>query len=532
MRHHPAARMTGAVHAIAIVAVATSALAGCSSGSSSSSSSDTLTVGLSAEVECVDPHQTPATPPLHVARQVVDNLTDQDPESGEIVPWLATSWTVNDDATEFTFKLRDGASFSDGAPVDAAAVVANLEDVVALGAKSPIGSGYLKDFTAAEAVDASTVRVTFAEPSAQFLQATSMVTLGLLSPDNLALDSRRRCAGELVGSGPFVLDEVSANREITLDRRDDYDWASSLAAHDGPARTSRVVFSVVPDAGARHGSLESGQIDVDTQVLQQDEPGFGGDTQLLSGTRPGIVYTLLPNESRATLQDPEVRLAIGEGIDRTAFAPLLSKGEAPATNVLASTTPGWTDLSNRLEHDPRAAEARLEAAGWTAGSDGIRRKDGKPLTLSLVYAASERYGTIYQLMAQQLTEIGVDLQLQPLDDATNSARQSAGDYDFVSWAVTRADPTILSSVFPVESANPLKRTTPDDVDALIGETSSVVDGPSRVKAVDAAVDAILTPAHGIPLFEQASSVGLGRGVDGVRLDASSRPILHDAEVTR
>jgi peptide/nickel transport system substrate-binding protein len=200
--------------------------------------------------------------------------------------------------------------------------------------------------------------------------------------------------------------------------------------------------------------------------------------------------------------------------------------------VLASTTPGYIDLSARLKHDPTAAKARLDRAGWTTGGDGIRSRGGKKLALTLVYSASERYGTVYQLMAQQLRDIGVDLRLKPLDDATNSARQAAGDYDFVSWAVTRADPTILASIFPVASANPLRRTQADEVDALIRRSSAVAAGPRRERAVSAAVDAILTRAHGIPLFEQASSVGLAEGVTGVRLDASSRPLFYAAEVSR
>ncbi|MFF0341724.1 ABC transporter substrate-binding protein [Kribbella sp. NPDC004875] len=508
-------------------------LAGCSSTGNAAEAQSRLTVGLSSTVDCLDPHQTPNTPPLHVARQFVDSLTDQDPASGRLTPWLATSWTANSDATVFTFTLRERATFSDGTAVDAAAVVANLKDVAALGAKSPLGAGYLRDFAGATATGANRVTVRFAKPNAQFLQATSMVTLGLLSTRTLSLDSKRRCAGELVGSGPFVLKSVDENEEIKLVRRDGYDWAGAQAKHMGPAHLAELDFSIVPDASARHGSLASGQLDVDTQVLQQDERSFGtGGSSLLSATRPGIVYTLLPNESRLVLQDPAVRRAIAAGIDRSAFAPLLSKAERAATSALASTTPGYTDQSSLLRYAPDEAKRLLDSAGWSGGPGGIRTKQGRPLALTLVYSATERYGTVYQLMAQQLREIGVDLQLKPLDDATNNARQAAGDYDFVSWSVTRADPTILASIYPVASADPLRRTKADVLDTSIAAIGSVVDDARRTPLVTAAVRAILDGAHGIPLFEQAASVGLGRGVNGVRFDASSRPIFYDAEAAR
>ncbi|GAB1511034.1 ABC transporter substrate-binding protein [Actinophytocola sp. KF-1] len=502
-------------------------LTACGTGSAENGPAATLTAGLAAPIGCLDPHQTPQTPNLQVSRQFVDSLTDQDPETGEIVPWLAESWTVDERATRFTFTLRDGVTFSDGTPLDAAAVVANLDDVAALGARSPLGATYLAGYAGATASGPRTVEVRFDTPSAQFLQATSMVTLGLLSPDTLARPPEKRCAGTLTGSGPFVLDEVALNEEVRLTARDGYAWASDLATHRGTPRVRTLVFAIVTDASARHGSLVSGQLDADLQVLQQDEASFGGDDvqgpRLLSGTRPGVVYTLLPNESRPALRDPAVRRAIGLALDRAEFAPLLSAGERPATDVLATTTPGYADRG--LRFDRREAVRLLDAAGLRPGPDGVR------LSFTLVYSATERYGAVYQLMAQQLADVGIELRVTPLDDATNSARQSAGDYDFVSWAVTRGDPAVLASLYPVASANPLRRTAPDEVDTAIAAIASVVDPRERARAVDTAAKAILAGGHGIPLFEQASSVGLAARVSGVRLDGSGRSIFSDAEVT-
>jgi peptide/nickel transport system substrate-binding protein len=507
------------------------ALTACGTGSAEDGPAATLTAGLAAPIGCLDPHQTPQTPNLQVSRQFVDSLTDQDPKTGEIVPWLAESWTVDDRATRFTFTLRDGVTFSDGTPLDAAAVVANLDDVAALGARSPLGATYLAGYAGATAAGPRTVEVRFDTPSAQFLQATSMVTLGLLSRTTLAETPEQRCAGALTGSGPFVLDEVALNEQVRLTAREGYAWASDLATHQGTPRVRTLVFAIVTDPSARHGSLVSGQLDADLQVLQQDEASFGGQgPRLLSGTRPGVVYTLLPNESRPTLRDPAVRRAVGSALDRSEFTPLLSAGERPATDVLATTTPGYADRSRDLRFDRRAAVRLLDEANWRPGADGVRAKGGERLSFTLVYSATERYGAVYQLIAQQLAEVGVELWVTPLDDATNSARQSAGDYDFVSWAVTRGDPSVLASLYPVASANPLRRTASDGMDAAIATIATVLDPAGRTRAVDAAAKAILAGGHGIPLFEQASSIGLAPRVSGVRLDGSGRPIFSDAEV--
>ncbi|WP_039791035.1 ABC transporter substrate-binding protein [Amycolatopsis sp. ATCC 39116] len=503
-------------------------LTACGTGGAETGPAATLRAGLAAPIGCLDPHQTPQTPNLQVSRQFVDSLTDQDPRTGEIVPWLAESWTVDERATRFTFTLRDGVTFSDGTPLDAAAVVANLDDVAALGARSPLGATYLAGYAGATASGPRTVEVRFDTPSAQFLQATSMVTLGMLSPETLAETPEKRCAGTLTGSGPFVLDEVALNEEVRLTAREGYAWAGDLATHQGTPRVRTLVFAIVTDPSARHGSLVSGQLDADLQVLQQDEASFSGNgvqgPRLLTGTRPGVVYTLLPNESRPALRDPAVRRAVGLALDRAEFAPLLSAGERPATDVLASTTPGYADRSRDLAFDRREAVRLLDAAGLRPGADGVRA------SFTLVYSATERYGAVYQLMAQQLAEVGIELRVTPLDDATNSARQSAGDYDFVSWAVTRGDPAVLASLYPVASANPLRRTAPDELDAAIAAIATVLAPGERARAVDTAAKAILAGGHGIPLFEQASSIGLAPRVSGVRLDGSGRPIFSDAEV--
>jgi len=97
-------------------------LAACGSGAGGSGSSGTpreggtLTFAVGSDAGCVDPQQVASNDTVYSLRQVVDSLTDQDPETGKIVPWLAERWEVGADATTFTFHLRSGATFSDGTP--------------------------------------------------------------------------------------------------------------------------------------------------------------------------------------------------------------------------------------------------------------------------------------------------------------------------------------------------------------------------------------------------------------------------------
>src|SRR5476651_1421288 len=115
-----------------------------------------------------------------VLNQITDKLTYQNPKTLEIEPWVAESWTINATATEYTFKLRPGVTFSDGTPVDAAAVAKNF-DTYGLGNKElkhPV-SEVISNYSRSDVIDPLTVKFTFSKPSAGFLQGTSVIGSGL-----------------------------------------------------------------------------------------------------------------------------------------------------------------------------------------------------------------------------------------------------------------------------------------------------------------------------------------------------------------
>src|SRR5690606_27203662 len=106
----------------------------------------TLRFAVSSDQGCVDPQQVASNDTIYSLRQVVDSLTDQDPATGELRPWLATSWESNADATAYTFTLREGVTFSDGTPLDAEAVKANFDAVPRLGPRGTLPKGYLAGY--------------------------------------------------------------------------------------------------------------------------------------------------------------------------------------------------------------------------------------------------------------------------------------------------------------------------------------------------------------------------------------------------
>ncbi|WP_406294322.1 ABC transporter substrate-binding protein [Embleya sp. NBC_00888] len=492
----------------------------------------TLTFALAADPTCLDPQQFGANASLNVGRQIVDSLTDQDGKTGEIKPWLATSWEVDPQATRFTFHLRPGVTFADGAPLDGAAVKANLDGVVALGAKATIASSYLTGYQGTTVLDPTTVRVEFSAPSAQFLQATSTMSLGLLSPATLAKTPEQRCQGDLVGSGPFTLRSYKPNQSVELAKRTGYGWGSSLFAHQGEAYLDRLVFKIVPESGVRAGSLESGQVDAISDVQPQDEARFASGYTVLTRPNPGVVFNLQANVSRPILSEDAVRRAIQKAVNRPELAQtVLTPKYKAATSPLASVTPGYVDLSAELAYDPEGAKRLLEEAGWKTGSDGIRAKDGRRLSVDVIFAplfnASQ---SVLELVQQELRKVGVDLRLRKLAAGEQNQVQSAGDYDFAYYNVTRADPDILRTLFGTKTVNRLKIAS-GELDVVLDDQAQNLNPAQRDAKVAQAQRIVAERAYVIPLFELSQVHGLGPKVHGLGFEASSRLQFHDTWVS-
>ncbi|MEU8270654.1 ABC transporter substrate-binding protein, partial [Sphaerisporangium sp. NPDC049002] len=351
----------------------------------------TLTFAVGSYAGCVDPQQVGSNDTIYALRQIVDSLTDQDPATGKIVPWLAERWEVSPDARTFTFHLRPGATFSDGTPVNAQAVKDTFDTAPKLGAKAVLAIGYLSGYTGTKVVDELTAAVSFKQPNAQFLQATSTFSLGLVSQASTRKTADQRCTEGIAGSGPFTLEGYRANQSITLARRTGYNWGSSLWRKPGEAYLDKVVFTIVPEAGVRTGSLQSEQVDAIGSVGLADESTLRGsdDVTLRARANPGVVFNLGLNNSRPPARDPAVRQAIQAAIDRPQIVEaIFPTGSKPATSILAHTTPFYTDLSERLAFDPGRAASLLDAAGWRPGADGIRAKDGVRLSLSVSWFAN------------------------------------------------------------------------------------------------------------------------------------------------
>jgi peptide/nickel transport system substrate-binding protein len=520
---------------------ATLALAACSTGSTDSASTasaagkpvhgGTLTISFFADLEgAFDPNQVYWIETRSLNRNFADSLTDQNPATGEMVPWLADSWTINSDASEYTFKLRKGVTFSDGSTFDAAAVKTAYDGIVALGALSELGLIYLNGYKSSTVLDDYTVRVNFNGPSAQFLQATSTTTLSILSPATYKKTPAQRAAGDVVGSGLFVLDSFTAGQEVKLSRRADYAWPSPLVKNRGAAYLDGISVSYVAEDSVRLGNLTSGLLDIDWPRLpisaadQKIIIAAGGT--IVQRSLPGIADIMLPNITAGRpFSDPAVRQAFIKAVDLDSYASTVFWDTYPVVaSVLDRSTPGWADQSSLLGYDLAGAQSLLDGAGWKLGSDGYRHKNGQKLTLTYLVAINSPGP---QLLQSQLKQAGFDVQIEIVTAGQEVTDEKAGSYDMLESYLTRGDPSVLGAVLDLAVVKAPPGINTQDAATKAQASSYFTQGaattnPAQRAAVYADLQKyLIEQGAAFPIYERVQVSGLSSKVHGFAFTSES-----------
>jgi peptide/nickel transport system substrate-binding protein len=379
----------------------------------------------------------------HIWGHLTDKLVYVD-EDGKTSPWIATSWEQNDTATEFTLHLRDGVTFSDKTPLDAAAVVANL-DIWAKGDPArginPIGL-FPKTYDHAEAVDSTTVKVFFTAPTLGFIPTLGYHGSILISPKTIVLPADQQAdLSNDIGSGPFVVESWKEGDSVVLKKRDDYDWAPKALGHNGPAYLDTITYKLVAEPSVRTAAVQSGQADVAYNPSPQELASFSDQGFTTATPRYlGFVNGYAINTKVAPFDDVRVRQALQHGIDRDEIiSTVYTKDWLAPESLFQSNVPGATDHSEDFAYDADQANRLLDQAGWVKGADGVRAKDGKPLELTLnatPYLATSK--SVDELVAQQLGKLGFRVNIQAFDVVTYGERIKVGSPSVPAYEVTRS----------------------------------------------------------------------------------------------
>ena len=386
----------------------------------------TLTIGIEAESPGWNPTADPWSNAGHnVARAIYDPLATFD-ASGKVVPYLAESITANDDASVWTIVLRDGITFHDGEPLNAAAVQANFDAVKA----SPQYSGQLALLASMSVIDDLTLELTMSEPWSTFpntlVGKTGSQVGYIASPKMLASPDGSR---NPVGTGPFKFVEWVPDDSLTLERNDDY-WQE-------PAWLDQVVFKPIPDSTARKAAMDAGDIDVyytgsSSDITEYQALQTEGKFNVTIGA-PGEPDAIMFNTLNAPLDDVRIRRAIVMATDMTRiFDYLDATGVKQPTFGPYATGSFWYVESDYPTYDLEGATALVEEyVAETGNAVEFEYAGGQdPFIVGLM--------ELYQSM---WAEAGMTANIVSRAQPENIAAVIGGDYQVTMWGgVGGADP--------------------------------------------------------------------------------------------
>jgi peptide/nickel transport system substrate-binding protein len=350
-----------------------------------------LTVGFVAEPANLDFTTTEgAAIPQALLVNVYEGLVKLD-QDGEIVPLLASEWEVSDDNTTYTFTLREGVTFTNGAEFTAEDVVFSIERVQT---ESQLEIAAQMDVVAGvEATGDHTVVVTLERPSNDFLHTMAATRLGAMFSRTGTDD----LANTPVGTGPYEVSQWRRGDAITLTTREGY-WGEE-------PRFGEVTLRYFSDPTAMNNALLSGGIDVISSVQAPEtlEQFSGGDYQVVEGTTNGEVVMAF-NNGRPPLDDVRVRQAIRHAIDHQALLDTAWAGYGELIGSMVPPTDPWhEDLTGTFPHDPARAQELLAEAGAEDFSLRLRIPN-------LPYATAAA-----QVVQSQLAEVGITAEIEPLE---------------------------------------------------------------------------------------------------------------------
>ncbi|NWJ23890.1 TIGR04028 family ABC transporter substrate-binding protein [Rhizobium sp. RM] len=477
-----------------------------------------------------------------ILNQITDKLTYQNPKTLEIEPWLAETWQVNDNATEYTFKLRPGITFSDGTPLDAAAVAKNF-DTFGLGNKAlkqPV-SEVVNNYDRSEVIDPLTVKFHFKKPSPGFLQGTSVIGSGIVSLKTLELPFEQLGdATKIIGSGPFVVSAETLGKSLDLKAREDYNWGPAKLDHQGRAYLDGIKYIITGEDSVRIGALLAGQADYIRQIQAYDEPQVEtqGFNIYAPGTR-GVNNSIVFRADNPLVADLRVRQGLSLAVNRDEIiSTIFSKNYPKATSILASSAIGYVPQTDKLQYDPEKAKALLDEAGYKLGPDGIRAKDGQQLVLTGYESLPQPQSrATLQLIAQQWAKIGVKFNVLAGDAGSKTVDELDPAKTPVAVAmVGRADPDVVKSQYYPTNRNLLlqkggtsdkvKSFSDDKLNAILDDIASEPNREKRLNAVKDAQAYVLEQAYAVPLFEEPQAFAGAPYVKGVAFEAVGRPSFY------
>jgi peptide/nickel transport system substrate-binding protein len=485
----PATAPTGAPAPAATTAGATVAPA------VASGASGTLTVVQGADITTTDPFQTPALRGPIIS--IYDQLLVRD-QNFKIAPWLATSWDNPDDTT-WVFHLRQGVTFHNGEPFNAASVQWAFQRFVAPEEKN-IYASMLGPVTQVDALDDYTVKVTTKDPFPALLENLAYGVF--IGPPQAMQAQGDDFFKNPIGSGPFRFISWSPGEKMVVE---------AAGGHfGGDPQIKTVVWQPVTDDSTRVEELRTGQADLITGVSPGQISRLDGQSGISVVKFPSQSFmVLIMNSSRPPFNDQRVRQAMNYAIDKQALINTLLGGNgtvlpAPAGPAIEGYDP---NLGVMYNYDPDKARQLLSDAGYGSGfSVTLDSTDGRYLQDRAVAEA----------ISGMLGKVGIQAQVNPWEWGAflNLLQAKTSDVFLIQQGGSTTD-----NLFPAAFSSQIKGLTwlgysNPQADALINQARTTVDSTARNKVYGDFIRLVQQDAPWVYLYYQTNIFGMRDQVKG------------------
>lgn len=483
---------------------------------------DTLVIGYNRASNNLHPGVNAALPNIWANMLLYDSLVIHDAQ-GKIHPALAKRWEVSKDGLVWTFSLRDDVKFHSGRKFTAADVKAHFDAWKTMPTATKIAA-----LDKTEVVNDTTVRFTLKYPTLVFLNMISQTEWSYSGiPDSEAVKKYGNDYGVLPesvsGTGPFRLVTWVRGDRMEFVRNPEYRWGPAFYKNQGPARVEKVVIRVIAEEAARSAALERNEIDVDLALSEKDAPRLAKLRGLRVIVKPkNTAHHLGFNHEKPLFKDVRVRQALMHAIDQKAIVDAVYNGYAKAAvGLWSEAVEGHTPKAEMAKiapaYNPARARQLLDEAGWKAGSDGIRVKDGQRLGWT-TYIYTETQANLMSVVQQQWREAGADAQIRQLEYAAWQNAVKAGEHDmfYVDGTHSTADLAYWFLCKSIPYPNTLKWCDPT-TDKLFETTQQTTDNAQRLQAFQEMEKDFMRRAVMIPMPHTLWVVGVWDAVKDLEL---------------
>lgn len=473
-----------------------------------------LVIALQADGKTLDPHTALDAASMRLIENMYDTLMRYSADYPQVEPSLAEQVTVSEDGLTYTFVLKAGVRFHDGAPLTSEAVAYSLRRIKHAGVRAQA----LAPVDSIRTPDERTVVLELSERSAPLLTHLAHPMNAIVNPAVVEANAGRLDRAD-AGSGPFKLQQWRPNQHLILSRHDAYHVP-------GLPRLNRLIFQIRSDETARTIALRTGEVDLVLDVPAKDLVIMERLDDVNVQQSPGTFFEYIGlNTRRPPLDDPRVRQAIAWAVDRAQLNRIVKFGRADVLEGGHIPAHHWAYLPQTIYGKRELAKARqlLAEAGLTDA-----------LQLSLTVGADFPYQVqAAEIVKQQLLDAGIEVKLQMLESGVFFDDLGAGDFDMtlVGW-VGFVDPDQwMWDLFHSRGRFNQQGYANREVDDLLDQGRSTLDRDRRRELYQQAQRIVAKEAPMVFLYLNPQVSAMRRRVRGFKVHPTASTLsLRDAWV--